>query len=100
MPPLTRGPGIAVVRRCGRTRPSATAARRRLGGVGFDVDAARPLSNAWAMLQLGDSALPTGAFAHSAGLEAAWQQGFVQNEGEFERFIHTATWQARHICNT
>ena len=31
----------------------------------------------WLLWQLADSAFPTGAFAHSFGLEAAWQQGEV-----------------------
>lgn len=31
----------------------------------------------WLVWQLADSALPTGSFAHSLGLEAAWQQGEV-----------------------
>ena len=31
----------------------------------------------WIIWQLCDSAFPAGAFAHSAGLEAAWQQGEV-----------------------
>ena len=31
----------------------------------------------WLLYQLADSAFPAGAFAHSGGLEAAWQQGEV-----------------------
>jgi len=31
----------------------------------------------WTIWQLADSALPTGSFAHSFGLEAAWHQGEV-----------------------
>ena len=31
----------------------------------------------WVLWQLLDSAYPTGGFAHSGGLEAAWQHGEV-----------------------
>lgn len=34
--------------------------------------------NDWLVWQLADSAFPTGGFAHSAGLEAAWQQGEIR----------------------
>jgi len=37
----------------------------------------------WLRWQLVDSAFPTGGFAHSAGLEAAWQHGEVRNGVEF-----------------
>ena len=33
----------------------------------------------WILLQLSDSALPTGGFVHSAGLESAFQQGELYN---------------------
>jgi urease accessory protein len=36
--------------------------------------------------QLADSAFPTGSFAHSGGLEAAWQGGEVRDVAELERF--------------
>jgi len=39
--------------------------------------------------QLADSAFPTGGFAHSAGLEAAWQHGEVRNRVELLAFLET-----------
>ena len=36
--------------------------------------------NDWLIWQLADSAYPAGGFAHSGGLEAAWQQGEVTGE--------------------
>src|SRR5258706_16023423 len=43
--------------------------------------------------QLADSAFPTGGFAHSAGLEAAWQHGEVRNRGELVSFIEAGLQQ-------
>jgi len=40
--------------------------------------------------QLADSAFPTGGFAHSAGLEAAWQHGEVRHRGELISFVETS----------
>src|SRR5690349_2062276 len=37
--------------------------------------------------QLMDSALPTGGFAHSGGLEAAWHHGELRDANELESFI-------------
>jgi len=42
----------------------------------------------WIVLQLADSAFPTGGFAHSAGLEACIQAGEVRGGTEVERFAH------------
>ena len=44
--------------------------------------------------QLADSAFPTGSFAHSWGLEAAWQSGEVPDLGALRRFVHDALEQA------
>jgi len=44
--------------------------------------------------QLADSAFPTGAFAHSWGLEAAWQGGEVPDLRALRRFVHDALEQA------
>uniref|UniRef100_G3MSV8 Urease accessory protein UreF n=1 Tax=Amblyomma maculatum TaxID=34609 RepID=G3MSV8_AMBMU len=35
------------------------------------------------LLQISDSAFPTGSFAHSGGLEAAYQRGFLSSSGAF-----------------
>ncbi len=44
----------------------------------------------WLLWQLSDSAFPTGGFAHSTGLEAAWQHGEVKNRGELGSFVETS----------
>jgi urease accessory protein len=48
----------------------------------------------WLLLQLADSAFPTGGFAHSGGLEAAAAWGEVQGAEELERFVVESLWQA------
>ena len=41
--------------------------------------------NDWMVWQLVDSAFPSGSFAHSGGLEAAWRAGHVNDEPALER---------------
>ncbi len=48
----------------------------------------------WMLLQLADSAFPTGGFAHSAGLEAASQAGEIDSVDGVRRFAREAVWQA------
>lgn len=46
--------------------------------------------------QLIDSAFPTGGFAHSSGLEAAWQHGEVRNRAELLSFVEAYLDQLGH----
>lgn len=48
----------------------------------------------WLAWQVVDSAFPTGAFAHSWGLEAAWQQGAVADAAALRRFVDTTIRQS------
>ena len=41
----------------------------------------------WLAWQVVDSAFPVGTFAHSWGLEAAWQAGHVDDDAALERFL-------------
>ena len=46
--------------------------------------------------QLADSAFPTGGFAHSNGLEAAWQHGEVRGRDDLLSFVETSLVQLGH----
>jgi urease accessory protein len=50
----------------------------------------------WLLWQLADSAFPTGGFAHSLGLEAAWQQGEIGSAADLRRFVRGSVQQAGH----
>jgi urease accessory protein len=60
---------------------------------GKDVEAK---DDGWLLWQLADSAFPTGGFAHSGGLEAAWQHGEVRNPAELSAFIEASLEQLGH----
>src|SRR5258708_31155566 len=51
-------------------------------------------STSWLLLQLGDSAFPVGGFAHSSGLEAAVQSGWVRDSKSIENYCVDCVRQA------
>ena len=48
----------------------------------------------WLAWQVLDSAFPTGAFAHSWGLESAWQHGELDGPAALRRFLDASVQQA------
>ncbi len=58
-----------------------------------------PLLNSsvsWLLWQLADSAFPAGGFAHSGGLEAAWQQGEIRSRSDLAGFLEANLNQLGH----
>ena len=53
----------------------------------------RPATSDWLTWQVVDSAFPTGSFAHSFGLESAWQHGEVDDLDALRRFVRSSVLQ-------
>jgi urease accessory protein len=71
--------------------------RQRAGAV-QDAAAHYEHPSDWLIWQLMDSAFPTGGFAHSLGLEAAWQHGEVRNRTELVSFVEAGLQQLGHAA--
>jgi len=73
------------------------AETRSSEGVCLNYPTSAPLrlcgGNDFLLWQLADSAFPTGSFAHSAGLEAAWQHGEVDGRVPLLGFLETSLHQ-------
>jgi urease accessory protein len=50
-------------------------------------------SSDFLLWQLADSAFPTGGFAHSGGLESAWQHGEVRNRADLISYVRASLHQ-------
>lgn len=63
-----------------------------------DVSEGKIFAPDFLIWQLMDSAFPTGGFAHSSGLEAAWQHGEVRGRNELVLFIETSLEQVGYAA--
>ncbi len=50
----------------------------------------------WQLLQIADSAFPTGGFAHSSGLEAAVQHGRTRTADDLDAYVREHLWNVGH----
>jgi urease accessory protein len=53
-------------------------------------------SQEWLLWQLADSAFPTGGFAHSGGIEAAWQHGELREPDQLRGYLEASLEQFGH----
>lgn len=52
----------------------------------------------WRVLQIADSGFPTGGFAHSGGLEAAFVAGAVRSADDLDCFVRAHAWNVGHAA--
>jgi urease accessory protein len=78
--------------------PSAEAepASGRVLDLDVSIDRLSQPPGDWLIWQLVDSAFPIGGFAHSAGLEAAWQHGEICRRDDLIEFLHASLEQSGH----
>lgn len=69
--------------------PLQSEADAKVGAMSIDGLA----GHAWVLWQLADSAFPTGGFAHSAGLEAAYHHGEVRDRRQLGSFLEASLQQ-------
>lgn len=96
-------PTSAATKKNARPRPGPGVRQRSVAfdhpgipkrqSAGAVQDATAPDFTIW---QLMDSAFPTGGFAHSSGLEAAWQHGEVRERAQLLSFAETSMAQLGH----
>jgi urease accessory protein len=79
-----------------RSSIKAGPGRESNGAGARSPDAPLQEADLWLLLQLADSAFPTGGFVHSNGLEAAAQQGEVRGRAELLGFAEASLQQAGH----
>lgn len=92
--PVARpGPGLGVLTQAGGLNDDLHKFSENT--MAIQPDAGEFLQQ-WMLWQLADSAFPTGGFAHSAGLEAAWQQGEVRDRKELASFLEASLQQLGH----
>src|SRR5258708_4117958 len=83
---------------CAASLPNHAESQRLCQPIGETTEASCEASPQpdWLLWQLADSAFPTGGFAHSNGLEAAWRHGAVRDGMGLDSFVEASLRQFGH----
>jgi len=81
---------------CKSRKPDQVEFQRERNGKLGQTAPIQPAENDWLFWQLADSAFPMGGFAHSGGLEAAFQQGELGTAQDLRAFIEASLCQFGH----